>query len=139
MASLFSRQRQSIAQFDSPAGGGGLVDRLDERDGLASLAAIDHGLPLLANRLHEVGQLPGVIDVRDRRRIARTARGADLLGEALPKRVVFRRWRLELPALHVLLLHNDRTAVAMYRDRLGQAGPDAGGRLDDAEGAVRET
>src|SRR5207244_10092645 len=83
-------------------------------------------------------ELAGVADVRYRGGVRRAAGAADLLREALADGVVVGLRRLELPAQQVVLFDDDGALVAVHRDRLGVAGPDAGGRLDEAEGAALE-
>jgi len=84
-----------------------LIDRLNQSDGPAAFPAIDERRAILANRQHEIGELPRVADMRNGRRIARSAGGAHLLREALLDRLILRRRRIELPADEIVLLDDD--------------------------------
>src|SRR5205085_11645175 len=53
----------SGGDLDRPAGRGRLVDRPDQRDGLAPLPAVDQRRAVIADGVDEVGQLAGVVDV----------------------------------------------------------------------------
>src|ERR1700722_1207526 len=70
---------ESLVNSDRPPRPCRFVDRLDNRHRLSSFLAVHQGFAALADRSHEVGQLPGVALMRDRRGIARSARGAGLL------------------------------------------------------------
>src|SRR2546421_4060215 len=93
-----------LLEFYDPSGLRRLVDRQNDLDGAASLAAVDERRLAGLDRGDEVGELAGVADVRNRRRIARAARGAALLRETRPNRVVLGRLRIEFPLQEVVLL-----------------------------------
>ena len=63
------------------------VNGADQGDGPAPLAAVHERRRAGLEGVDEIGQLAAMVLVRDRRWVARAARGADLLGEALPHRV----------------------------------------------------
>src|SRR5262249_29695179 len=106
-----------------------LVDGSDEGDRLATFAAVHLRGTIGLDRPNEVGELAGVTLVRDRLRVPRPARRADLLGEPLLYREVSRGFGREIPAQDVFLLDDGRAAIAVDGDGLRQAGMNARRRL----------
>src|SRR5262249_50731138 len=98
---------------DTAPGPCAFVNRKNDLNGPTPLTAIDQRRPAFLDRLHEIGELPGVAGVRDARRVARPTRGADLLRETLANRGVIDGLRREVPAQHVLLFNDGGTAVTV--------------------------
>src|SRR5713101_7141609 len=113
--------KSSGSQFHHPPGRRGLVDGQDDFDGAATFAAIDQGGPAGFNGLYKVGQLPGMADVGNRRRIARSTRSPSLLSEALPDMAVLFGFRRQFPADQIILFDDGRALVAVDGDGLGQS------------------
>src|SRR5262245_32681162 len=103
-------------QLQRSSARGRLVNRQDDLDCLAAFAAIDQWPTLALDRLDEVRELPGVADMRDRRRVARAARSPGLLCEPRPDVLVLGRLGVELPAQQVVLFDDDAALVPMHGD-----------------------
>src|SRR5262245_39249349 len=100
LAGLFAFQRQ----LDRSAALGGLVDREDDLDALASFPAIDQRRGSCLHSPDEILELLVMSAIRNRFRIAGAPSAADPPGKLFANGGVLARAWLELPQQNVILL-----------------------------------
>ena len=110
---LFRRFRLVERQRDDLVRLGRAIDRADDLDRLASLAAVDHGIAALVDGLEEVDELVAVADVGDAARVAGAGLEAGLAGHGGVDLVVAGHFFLKVPEGDVVLLDARRAAVAV--------------------------